>query len=534
MSRVAAPTLVVSWIVSWIVAWPVGRATAAEVDARARVGINLAAAVDWSAEQPCADFFRLSRRWISQRDGAGWGEGPPLDIDERGWIRRLEPGCHADTPLCSLEPGDHYPAGTYTVLHEGRGDLEAWGAARVTSSGPGRVLLEVDPARGGFFLRLRATDPGDPLRAIRVFPPGEDEGSASPWRRAFVERWRGMACLRFMDLQATNDSPVVTWGQRPVPDDARFTDRGVPLELLCDLANRLGADPWFCIPHGADDDFVRRFGRLVRDRLDPRLRAWVEYSNEVWNPQFTQHRHAAAEGARLGLADKPWEAAWRYTALRSMEIFAILEEEFSGRDRLVRVLASQAANAHVAREILAFRGASSRADVLAIAPYVSFNVAPGGVPGVEEVREWSVDRVLDHVERVALPECVAWMRANREVAAAHGLGLVAYEAGQHLVATAGGENDQRLVDLLAAANRHPRMEAVYAAYLSAWKDEGGGLLCHFSSMGPYGKFGSWGLLEYADTPVEASPKLRAVTAWAGSLGQTFGRGAEREESDAAR
>ncbi len=502
---------------------------------RPRLGLNLAAAVEWSAEQPFADFFRLSRAWISQREGAGWGQGPDLDLDADGWVRSLDPGCHADTPLCSLEPGDHYPAGVYTLLHEGRGELDAWGAARVRSAEPGRLLLDVDPRKGGFFLRLRATDPADPLRRIRVFPPGEEIDGTNPWRNEFLDRWRGMDCLRFMDLQATNGSSIVRWEDRPRPDDATFTGKGVPVELLVDLANRLGAEPWFCIPHAADDDFVRRFAGLVRDRLAPGSRVWIEYSNEVWNPQFAQHRHAAAEGLRLGLAEKPWEAAWRYTSLRSMEIFAIFEEVFDGHERLVRVLPSQAANAHVAREIVGFRDAASRADVLAIAPYVSFNVAPDGEPRADAVRDWTPEQVLDRLDASALPESIGWVRDNARVAGEHGLRLVAYEAGQHCVGVAGAENDDRLTALLVAVNRHPRMEEIYARFLAAWEAEGGDLLCHFSSMGPFGKFGSWGLLEYADSPTADAPKLRAVTDWARSHGQPLGTGeGTRRPPDTAR
>ena len=77
------------------------------------------------------------------------------------------------------------------------------------------------------------------------------------------------------------------------------------------------------------------------------------------------------------------------------------------------------------------------------------------------------------------------------------------------------------------------MEAVYARYLEAWRAEGGDLLCHFSSAGPFGKFGSWGLVEYADTPPADAPKLRAVTAWARGLGQAVG-GAGREGEAAPR
>ena len=39
------------------------------------LGINLNGPADWNSELPFADVFRLSRRWISQREGQPWGKG---------------------------------------------------------------------------------------------------------------------------------------------------------------------------------------------------------------------------------------------------------------------------------------------------------------------------------------------------------------------------------------------------------------------------------------------------------------------------
>ena len=62
------------------------------------------------------------------------------------------------------------------------------------------------------------------------------------------------------------------------------------------LANDLQADPWFTLPHLADDDLVRTYAEIVRDGLDPGLRAHVEFSNEIWNWQFAQAHWAEAQG----------------------------------------------------------------------------------------------------------------------------------------------------------------------------------------------------------------------------------------------
>lgn len=91
--------------------------------ARPAMGINLAGPADWNTELPFVDAFRLARQWISQRRGEAWGKGPPLNVDDQGWVRRLEPNCFAETPLCTIDDG-HYPSGEWTVLWEGEGKVE--------------------------------------------------------------------------------------------------------------------------------------------------------------------------------------------------------------------------------------------------------------------------------------------------------------------------------------------------------------------------------------------------------------------------
>ncbi|MCC9606933.1 hypothetical protein LOC68_15385 [Blastopirellula sp. JC732] len=488
---------------------------------KASLGMNLAGPVDWNTELPFVDVFRQSRPWVSQQQGSPWGQGPELALDEHGWVKSLESGCWAESPLCTIQ-GGHYPSGDFTVLYDGKGKLDFSGAAEVTSEEPGRLTLNVDAGRGGFSLQIRETDKSDYLRNIRVIMPGHVETyEQEPWNPAFLKLWRGVACLRFMDFMHTNDSTISTWAERPTMEDATWSQHGVPLEAMVDLVNRLECDAWFCMPHKADDDYVRRFAAQTKEKLDPQRKVYIEYSNEVWNGQFQQNRYAAEQGQKLGFADKAWEAAWYYTAYRSVEIFQIWQKEF-GRQRLVRVLPSQAANPYVAQQILNFRDAAKQADALAIAPYLSMNLSPTGKPSSEEVASWTVDRLLDHAEQHSLPECTKWMEENHQLAAKHKLQLLAYEGGQHFVGVGGGESNEELTKLLHAANSNPRLGEIYAKYFAAWEANGGGIFCYFSSVGSWSKWGSWGALQSLDEDPADSPKYQAIAAWAQKLGQPIG------------
>jgi hypothetical protein len=325
-----------------------------------------------------------------------------------------------------------------------------------------------------------------------------------------------MDTVRFMDWMETNGSQQKEWRDRPTVEAATWSGKGVPVEILVALCNQLKANAWICLPHGADDDYVRQFAALVKGRLNPALKVYVEYSNEVWNGTFEQHRYAEAQAAKLGLGatNKPWEGAALFYARRSMEIFRIWEEVFGGHDRLVRVIAWQAAGGSYWTDqmLLSQQDLAHHCDVLAIAPYLSFMPGPANktLPS-DAVAKWPVAQILDYVETNSLPECQGWIKTQKSVADKYGLKLACYEAGQHLVGVGGGENNEELTARLIAANQSPRMGFLYAKYLAGWQAAGGDLMCLFSSVAASSKWGSWGMLEGADQ--ESSPKFDAVMDW---------------------
>jgi calcineurin-like phosphoesterase len=68
-----------------------------------------------------------------------------------------------------------------------------------------------------------------------------------------------------------------------------------------------------------------------------------------------------------------------------------------------------------------------------------------------------------------------------------------------------GEN-QKQYDLAISANRDARMKGLYTKYLTGLKNVGVDLITHYSSVGKYTEYGSWGLLEYQDENINEAPK----------------------------
>ncbi|MBW2203781.1 MAG: hypothetical protein JRF52_06680, partial [Deltaproteobacteria bacterium] len=449
----------------------------------------------------------------AQRKGAPYGKGGPLDLDAKGWIKSLEPGQWADATVC--REGGHYPGGEYVCLYDGEGKIEFDFDAKIKIRQQGRIVLNVSPSNRGILLRIVATDPQDPVRNIRVISSGFEKNHMSQvFHPEFLKRWSGFKVIRFMDWMRTNNSVVETWAERPTTGlQTQGSDRGVALEYMILLANRLKASPWFCMPHEATHGYVENFAKMVKEKLNPSLKVYVEYSNEVWNSRFQQARYAGRVGQGLDLSKDPFEAGLFFYAKRAKEIFQIWEDVFGGPDRLVRVLAAQSTNSWTSEKILGFDKAYKNADVLAIAPYFGGNL--GKPDTAVEVVKMSLQGILD-LCRVHMAIRHKEVAEHAAVAEKHGLDLIAYEGGQHLVGTGGAENNAQLTALFIAANRDLRMKELYLEDLGGWKKAGGGLFAAFSSMSRYGKWGSWGLLENQDQNPAGAPKYQAILEFMGT------------------
>lgn len=71
--------------------------------------------------------------------------------------------------------------------------------------------------------------------------------------------------IRFMDLLATNDSPVAEWSQTTLPDaDTQASPSGISIDLLTKIINRSGRNVWINIPHLASDDYVKRLANFLK------------------------------------------------------------------------------------------------------------------------------------------------------------------------------------------------------------------------------------------------------------------------------
>ena len=567
-------------------------AGAAAPNAQSPLGINLPwlnrTATDW----PLID--EMKRADVLTQTASIWdtGELDRVDFDANGWPRSLRPkdggtatfdrvsyllfGAGGDAPAP--------PPGDFHVHWEGEGTLEYFfGAQKVGSCGQRCDVVHIDPSQL-VDISITATDPqgtGDYLRNIQViWPGGICNGDFFTWHRDastcqgnyrsfdslrhlitfhpdFLRDLRRFATLRFMDWQHTNHLPVTwpytyadllalpafEWADRATRADARWGNadrRGAPVEVMVELANILGAEPWFSMPVHASDDYVRQFARFVRDHLDPALTAHVEYGNEHWNSQFATGALVEARGLQQWPAANPYDARMNWHAKRTVEICDLWRAEWGGRAGQVDcVMGAHNDNPGLTRYTLMdctlwrddarnpHKGTAcgSLVDSLAIAPYFGGHV---GQPANEAtVTAWTqqadggLNALFNELQnggtlpvsgsQGAIAEAMSGVAAHRQIANDYGLHLLAYEAGQHLAGVGSVTDNAAVVNLFKAANRDPRMGQLYSDYLAAWRTNGGERAALYLSVGPYNKWGAWGLKEHQAQA--ASAKWDAVQAF---------------------
>lgn len=475
-------------------------------NANSPFGINLSRVKDWSTEQPFKDIFKSAREWNN-------GTSETLDLDENGWVRSLAKGQIAYAYML-LGLDGNFPGGHYVVLYDGEGELAFDRDAVVVENEPGRILIDVMPQEG-ITLIIQRTNADNYIRNIRLMEARfEDNYEENPWNPEFLERWKSFGTLRFMEWMQINNSEIEAWFDRPKMNDYTLTIKGIALEYMVDLANRLQAEPWFTMPHKANDEYVRNFAVYVKENLDPGLRSFIEYSNETWNGSFSQRDYTVEQGKVLGYSGTVMQIAAQYHSHRAKEIFSIWTDVFGGPERVFRVVAGfHSGGANYANLVLMHEDIYQVADAYAIAPYFGHDY---GGKLASEVREWTLDQLFEDLS-IELDKTFETTQAIAKAASAKGVPLIAYEGGQHLVGTPYNgreyQEDNLLKDLFIAANRDARMKDIYLSYLNDWKLAGGRWMAIFSSMSKPTKWGSWGLLEHMFQSPEEAPKYTAVSAF---------------------
>ncbi len=413
-----------------------------------------------------------------------------IDIWKVSDAWRTKPG---QTDLGFVYKDGHPPPGDYALTWSGSGRIDVTHGAQVTSAAPNRVELNIAATSGGIDFRRTGS-----VRDVHLLPRGWASTDSS-FHPTFIDRLRPFRVLRFMDWQRTNTTTQVRWSDRPLPTAPQGTRDGVALELMIELCNELRADAWFCMPDTADDDYVRRFARMVREKIHPDATIYIEWSNELWNEQFEQTQRLADAGS--GMRTDGYFQTWAEQSRRDFELWGQVWE--GQEDRLVRVLGVQLTNVWMSEKLVAKMPPGSF-DALAPSTYFNFTR--------KQRRDMPTDVTANQLAEILqaniLQDNTRWYQEHGDLAEDHGVRLISYEGGQH--ADAQGNDRLPWYDALLELQTIPQIRILYDQNLAAFKDAGGDLFMAFNDVSKPGKFGAWGHLEYQDQPVQDAPKYRTL------------------------
>lgn len=531
-----------------------------------QTGINIAGTSDWMPDRLYADLVRTARSFMAPNTN---GNGPStVPVDSNGW---------PTTDFSFLVwAGLDQMQGTYALAFQGQASVTGpngnipltYDAASNTSSG---TFQYTNAASSSVFLnfsgtrRTASSASGTGVTGIQVMRP-ITPGATQPhpyselFNRAAKAEIAKFQAIRFMDYLGTNSSAQTNWSDRPLPGWASFNRNpgnaygwvgiGGPLEHVIRLANETGKDVWLNVPARATDDYVRKTAQLfafgsdgvnpytapqanpVYPPLNPGLKLYVEYSNELWNTssafrQSADNCQAASNELSSTGGNSPlnfdkswngvtwtaggagfdWNKCWRRIAKRGAEISTIFRSVYGDQAMMTTVrpvLMSQ----------LGYAGGPLFAGVQMMLGYYDnfggnfvatprppnyyFYGAGGSAYYGPAVGDTTVDQIF--ADPGMNPSgFTPQLQADMALVSALGLKRVAYEGGPSLDRT-GGARDAAS----ALAVNDPRMTTAVVNQHNAWTANGGELLTYYQAVGDY----QWG---FTSTPYNLNtPKLAAI------------------------
>ncbi|PCJ30685.1 MAG: hypothetical protein COA90_08530 [Gammaproteobacteria bacterium] len=453
----------------------------------ANIGVNAAQLIYYSSEAPLKDLAKMSMPWSK--------ESPSLEADSNGYITSLGDKPVAYTIINDDNWGRTEADDKYVLLYEGEGTLGFHlNAPKVIKSEPGRIEIKLQKGRAGMF--LSSINPNNHLRNIRIVPLKDEFNYAEEITRArYRKLWEGVGVMRFLGPQEINNSTEVEWKNRQ--QRSTFgTKNGMSLEDIVQMSNEMNVSPWLLVPHLADDDYFRSMAVYVKNNLNSNLKVYLEYTNEAWNWQFTQAQYLGKKAKEIDISH---HIAY---GQRAKQLFEIWGEIINDDTRLVRVIGTQFYNPWASERIMDTPGLDKVVDALAVGYYV------GGI-SPDEMMDLSPDEIFDQIKKEVVSKANKMLIEQKKIADKYGMKLIAYEAGQHLVARGKWRENEAFVEKLIGLNRHPRMYQLYMDMYKQWNDVGGGLIMWFQTTGQPSKWGSWGLLDNTSQLPQNSPKFRA-------------------------
>ena len=458
-------------------------------------GVNLEFNWSYHGDSIWTEVSNAMLAWNSPDRSLYWKQDPTIPTSPQGYaLRDASASVHLD----------NYPDGLYQVSFKGTVEVEFWGIGKLT--GPlvrgadgvtrGQILVSKDNQHIGdrrlLVMAVSSIDVNDPMSDLEIWSPGYEPGGQL-YTNEFLASLQPFDHIRFLNWTFSNNTTVTDWSElRPegaFPRTNSSRANALPYEHMIQLANEAGKDMWLNVPALANDQYVENLARLVREKLDPGLKIYIEYSNETWNRAFAQYSQvlALANANPLVTATNDTLKVGQESALQLKRVSDIFRAEFGDSfDRVIPVFAGWTITpdflkAGLQRVEQLYGDPSQYIKATAIAPYISNRSATSN-------SSLSVSKAFE-VLNAGLDKWIPYIRQNAQIAAAYGLPLDAYEGGIDSFLTGIKK------DVLEAVYEDPRLYDLYRRYDAEWRAAGGRQMTYFTYNGP-----AWGLKPLVSSP----------------------------------
>jgi PKD repeat protein len=423
---------------------------------RMESGMNLNFATFWTSERPFKNLFNFNSGFRTYDIDVPWINTALEDVipvDAAGYP--LEVPWTDGTGMSHIvktviSDNGYYPLDTLVVLYDGTGNIQSTAPMINVSTGRFEIIVTSNDA---ILFDIYASQLGNHIRNIRVLRPEYEfeDLVAGPFHQNFLDRLSPFQSIRFMNWQGINGSPISDWSERNLPtyfnQGEDGNPSGVSYEYLIELCNTLDADPWICIPHLANDDYVIQLAHLFRDNLDPELNVYIEYSNEVWNWGFSQSHWVTDNG--------PTNISYpRRYAQRASRLINIFKNEFgSQQEQVKRVLGTQLTGNWVTNEILS---QTNQDDYDYLSPSAYFGMDDNLCGNALDASSTPED-VIDCTRQTFYNHYASW-KQDYQNAKMYGKEIITYEAGNHMT---NFDPNVPYLQAMQTAQTHPEIYNLY-------------------------------------------------------------------------
>jgi hypothetical protein len=493
------------------------------------IGVGLVPPSDYNPLKLFADCIKCARGFTVDDFS-----GTAVAIDARGWP--------LDDAGVMIWAGAAHMQGTYRLYFttqnpavDARTVTLAFAGASVTpqnmayDAATNTVAYDLAvPDAAALRLFLRNTRGG--VKNIRCMRPTAT-GGTTPYDTsvAFTTRAKDVLgkfqVLRFMHVvNSLSSNMVAEWSQRTQPDYAQQVgiykvgggSAGVAWEYLIRLCNEVDADMYANIPFLATDVYIDSLANLFKRSLNPQLKIYLEYSNELWNGvgSYDAHRNIDSAAAEVGRGGSPlnfdsttsqYYWAWRRAGKRGVEISSIFRRVFGDSAMMTRVrplLMTQTGNgqATLSQNMIMLFNYYNNPDKVADPHPPSYYFYGAGGAGYFSFSDtatpdlvWSNSTMDTNNYRTRLLPDIAWCSS-------FGLKRVAYEGGFCYEGSS--------TDLLNAVWYDDRLRQTTIDHYNMWSRYGGDLFVNFSLTGwdPDDVRAAF----FRDIDSLDSPKMRAI------------------------